>query len=289
MDKDEKDENSSKQILLSMIAIAILVLLVIGVSFAFFSYTKTGSTTNTIATGEIYTYMNTGNTMRLENAMPVKTSPTSVVSTTTGDVGALTFTITGKNQSDTDITYKVYLVPGDSTAIPTGKTNMLDNSDIGVLMSGTATGGTKMTDILTAKTVDQLITANNGTTLADGALLGTGVIPKHTDSDITHNYTLNMWVRGETVKISDTDLLVNGVAPKYCAHETVGNPQVTSQQGNYGCELYMDGTTLKKMTKTDTKDGKNFLPVYSSAYYLAKIRVVANTNANNTGVNYNGN
>ena len=48
----------------------------------------------------------------------------------------------------------------------------------------------------------------------------------------------------------------------------------------------MDGTTLKKMTKTDTKEGKNFLPVYSSAYYLAKIRVVANTNANNTGLNY---
>ena len=278
--------NSSKQILFSVLGIAILIIAVVGVSFAFFSYTKTGTTTNTIATGEIYTYMNTGNTMILENAMPVKTSPTSVVGVTNDDVGALTFTVTGKNQSDSDIIYKVYLVPGDSTAIPTGKTTLLANSDIGVLMEGTSTGGTPMTNISSATTVDALITANGGTTLSDGALLGTGIIPKHTNNDVTHSYTINMWVRGETVKISDTDLLVNGVAPRYCAHETVGNPQVTAAQGNYGCVLYMDGTTLKKLSSSDSKEGKNFLPVYSSSYFLAKVRVVANTNAANTGVNY---
>ena len=51
------NSNSSKQILLSVIGVAILVVAVVGVSFAFFSYTKTGSQTNTIQTGQIYTFL----------------------------------------------------------------------------------------------------------------------------------------------------------------------------------------------------------------------------------------
>ena len=280
--------NSSKQVILSVFGIAVLIIAVVGVSFAFFSYTKTGTTVNTISTGEIYTYMNTGNTMTLQNAMPVKTTHTSIVGVTTDDVGALSFTVTGKNDSDSDIIYKVYLVPGDSAVIPDGKINLLDNSDIGILMEGTSTGGTPMANISTATNVAALITANGGTTLSDGALLGTGIIPKHTSNDVTHSYTINMWISGENLKISDTDLLVNGVAPKYCAHETVGNPHLTTAQGNYGCMLYMDGTTLKKLSPSDTKEGKNFLPSFSASYYMAKVKVVANTNAANTGVNYGG-
>lgn len=264
--------NSSKQVLLSVLGIAILVVAVVGVSFAFFSYTKTGTTINTITTGEIYTYMNTGDTMMLTDAMPVETDPTSIVDTTTNDVGALSFTITGKNQSDSDITYKVYLVPGLAANIPVGKTELLNDSDIGVLMKSTSTGGTPMTNISSATTVGALITANGGTTLSDGALLGTGIIPKHTNNDITHSYTINMWVRGETVKISDTDAKVNGVATKYCAH--AGNTNKTVIDGTSG-------------NTTDTKHGcEQNLPIWSSAYYMAKVRVVANTNAANTGVNY---
>ena len=261
--------NSSKQVLLSVLGIAILVIAVVGVSFAFFSYTKTGSTTNTISTGEIYTYMNTGDTMTLTDAMPVQTTPTDVIGTTTGDVGALTFTVTGKNQSDTAITYKVYLVPGEAEDIPTGKTNLLQDEDIGLLMSSTATGGTAMTAITTANNVKALITANNGETLSDGALLGTGTIPANTNADVTHSYTINMWVRGERVKISDTDASVNGVTTRYCAKTKVGSPETpNTASGNNGCELN--------------------LPVWSSAYYMAKVRVVANTDAQNTGVNYSG-
>ena len=270
--------NSSKQVLLSVLGIAILVVAVVGVSFAFFSYTKTGSTTNTISTGEIYTYMNTGDTMTLENAMPVQTTPTQVIPDsaatveegqpkgTTGDIGVLSFTVTGKNQSDTAITYKVYLVPGAAESKPAGKTNLIDDEDIGLLMSSTATGGTAMTAITTATNVKALITENGGSSLSDGALLGTGTIPANTNADVTHSYTINMWVRGDRVKISDTDASVNGVTTKYCAKAKVEHPETTTATGNNGCQLN--------------------LPLWSSAYYMAKVRVVANTNATNTGVNY---
>ena len=266
--------NSSKQVLLSLLGIAILVVAVVGVSFAFFSYVKTGTVTNTILTGEVYTYMNTGDTMTLTDAMPVQEDPTNVVETTTNDIGSLKFTITGKNNSDTDITYKVYLVPGLAANIPAGKTELLLDSDIGILMKSTSTGGTPMTNINEASTVAALINANGGTTLSDGALLGTGIIPKHTNSDISHTYTINMWVRGDVVKISDTDASVNGVATRYCAH--AGNTNKTVIDGTAG-------------NTTNTKHGcEQNLPVWSSAYYMAKVRVVANTNAANTGVNYNG-
>ena len=200
--------------------------------------------------------MNTVSTMTLENAMPVQTTPSSFVEETTGDVGALSFTVTGKNQSDRDITYKIYLVsPGD---VPTGKTKFAD-SDIGVMMKATGGAG-KSTDL----------SATDVHTIGDlgQALLGTGTIAANTNDDVTHTYLVNMWVKGDTVKISDTDTSVNGVETKYCAHEKVNTPETTTATGNHGCEINK--------------------PLYSTMYYHAKIRVVANTDAQNTGVDYNG-
>ena len=42
------NNNSSKQILLSVLGVAILVVAVVGISFAAFSYSKTGTVENTI-------------------------------------------------------------------------------------------------------------------------------------------------------------------------------------------------------------------------------------------------
>ena len=48
------NENSSKQVLLSVLGIAVLVVAVVGVSFAFFTYSKTGEKNNTLTTGNIF-------------------------------------------------------------------------------------------------------------------------------------------------------------------------------------------------------------------------------------------
>ena len=69
----------------------------------------------------------------------------------------------------------------------------------------------------------------------------------------------------ETVKISDTDTTVNGVATKYCAHDKKGTPETTTATGNYGCEIG--------------------LPIYDDHYYAVKVRVVGNTNPTGTNMN----
>ena len=46
-------KDSSKQILLSILAVAILVVAVVGVSFAFFSYTLNGKELNELRVGSI--------------------------------------------------------------------------------------------------------------------------------------------------------------------------------------------------------------------------------------------
>ena len=258
--------NSSKQVLLSVLGIAVLVVAVVGVSFAFFSYTKVGSTTNTISTGQVYTYLTTTNTMTLADAMPTA-APSSVLSSTTGDVGALQFTVTGKNDSDATIYYNVYLVSSDAAA-PSGKTVLLEDEDIGVMMSATGTGAASA---LAATDIDTL----GG--LSNGVLLGTGQFAA--GADTTHTYTVNMWIK-DSLKISDTDVLVNGVAPKYCAKTTAGTPEApNTTAGNNGCELYYPSgsSTVTKVPTTGLPSGGTYLPAFSDAYYQAKVKVVANT------------
>ena len=48
------NENSSKQVLLSVLGIAVLVVAVVGVSFAFFTYSKSGTMNNQLTTGSIF-------------------------------------------------------------------------------------------------------------------------------------------------------------------------------------------------------------------------------------------
>ncbi len=277
--------NSSKQALLSVLGIAVLVVAVVGVSFAFFSYSKNGNTNNTIATGQIYTYLTEGTEMSVTNAFPQKTAP-AFTTTGTTDVGHLQFSVTGVNESQETITYKVYILEGTAPTITTGEepnqttrtpSVRLRNSEVTVVMteSGHSTG-TVTNALATAKDMQTLTSVTGNNPIATGVEIATGTFP--TGSNETHTYHLNMYVNG-TVTISDTDLSVNGTAPTYCAHATEGNPQNSTATGNYGCELYMDGTTLKKLAKNEDKTGKNFLPAYSDAYYAVKIRVVANTQA----------
>ena len=66
------NNNSSKQILLSVLGVAILVVAVVGISFAAFTYARPGEKTNTISTGTItMNYSEDTNGIKLENALPM--------------------------------------------------------------------------------------------------------------------------------------------------------------------------------------------------------------------------
>lgn len=72
--------NSSKQVLLSVIGVAILVVAVVGVSFAFFSYTRTGENVNEVRTGTIV-FESSDTKMELTNVFPTTAASTDKVAT----------------------------------------------------------------------------------------------------------------------------------------------------------------------------------------------------------------
>ncbi len=72
MKEKEKKQNSSKQILISLLFVTLLVIGVIGFSFAAFLKAKEGTTSNTINTGDIsMTYTEDTNGISIENALPI--------------------------------------------------------------------------------------------------------------------------------------------------------------------------------------------------------------------------
>ncbi len=124
------NNNSSKQILLSVLGVAILVVAVVGVSFAAFSYSQEGKAVNEITTGSItMTYSNPQNGINISNAMPMTDEQGKALkdtnqyfdfSVSTNIVGTATinYAITAtKEQESTlaDNAVKVYLTSGAIT------------------------------------------------------------------------------------------------------------------------------------------------------------------------------
>ena len=130
-----KENNNSKQILLSVLGVAILVVAVVGVSFAAFSYSKTGEKVNTITTGSIVmSYNETTNGINLVDALPISDAQGMALSgntagheeyfdfnvsaTITGST-TINYVITATKEADSDIPdtgVKVYLTSMDADA-----------------------------------------------------------------------------------------------------------------------------------------------------------------------------
>ncbi|MBR3660372.1 MAG: hypothetical protein IKN63_00515 [Bacilli bacterium] len=249
--------NSSKQVLLSVLGIAVLVVAVVGVSFAFFTYAKVGNQNNTITTGEIYTYLLTEAEAQVTNAMPQTITSVQTTAAANENVAVIKFTVTGRNSTTSPINYTISLIPGTISA---QNKKWFTDSEVGLIMSGTGTG--HATDIAATTVHDKAGTGEtiNMTTDAtsaegDGITLGTGTFAAGGSTDIVHSYTVNLWIDGSEITISDTDPNAD-----YCAHDAVEKANnVAANTGanpsQYGCE-------------TGNK-------VYSNYVYAAKIRVDA--------------
>ena len=176
------NENSSKQVLLSVIGIAVLVVAVVGVSFAFFTYSKGGTENNTLTTGSIFFDFTEGNRINLTNQFPMADSAGETL--TTAQNGALEFTVKGYDTSKKGIAYTVYAVPGE--AVDT-KTRFKD-SEIKLNLSTSATGVTN--NYSTSKAV-----VENGSLTASGIVLATGKITATSSATQQEDkYTLRMWI-----------------------------------------------------------------------------------------------
>ena len=138
------NNNSSKQILLSVLGVAILVVAVVGISFAAFSYSKTGTVANTITTGTItMSYTEPTNGINLTNALPITDTAGKALS---GDNNTFDFTVNATIAGDTNISYAITAVKDAASDLP----------DTGVKVYLTSTSGENETAVFEPKLVSQL-------------------------------------------------------------------------------------------------------------------------------------
>ena len=182
------NNNSSKQILLSVLGVAILVVAVVGISFAAFSYSKAGSVSNTITTGTItMTYTEPKNGISLTDALPITDDAGKALK---GDGKTFDFTVGATIAGDTNINYVISAVKDAASDLP----------DEGVKVYLTATSGESETAVLGPKLVSQLDKTVAGN--AAGAPAGQYVLKTGTYSTVgttTENYRLRMWVADDYV------------------------------------------------------------------------------------------
>lgn len=128
-------DNKSKAIVLSVLGVLSIMIVTIGITYAVFTYTKLGTTENTIQTGSIkmlYTEnTGVGKGIKISNALPVPDS-TGITYSTEGYV--FDFKITGTNTGTEVIPYEVTLRNSenstlDGSIIKVYLTDITENND----------------------------------------------------------------------------------------------------------------------------------------------------------------
>ena len=170
-------KDRKKVISISLIIILILVV-TMGISYAIFNFLGTGSRNQVAITGDIYMHYNGSDTITLTNMVPMSESEALV---RTDNV--FNFTITGKNTSNKDIYYGIYLEEG---AEQTGKTR-IKPSDVMVYLES---DGDKLVNSLRYQDFTNHIYVD--------------MIPANTTNEISKNYSLRIWLR-EGIIVSDTE------------------------------------------------------------------------------------
>ena len=170
-------EKRKKIISISLIIILILVV-TLGISYSIFNFLGTGSRNQVAITGDIYMHYNGSDTITLTNMVPMSESEALA---RTDNV--FNFTITGKNTSNKDIYYGIYLEEG---AEQTGKTR-IKPSDVMVYLES---DGDKLVNSLRYQDFTNHIYVD--------------MIPANTTNEISKNYSLRVWLR-EGIIVSDTE------------------------------------------------------------------------------------
>ena len=192
------NENSSKQVLLSVLGIAVLVVAVVGVSFAFFTYSKQGETNNVITTGSIFFNFTDGDAIYLTNQFPVDDNTGKALTGAEGENAVMNFTVKGYSSSNKGIEYTVTAVPGNDEAEKT----RLKDSEIKLLLTDTAA--------VTNNFETPAVVGSDGD-LTSGVVLATGKITATSSSaQQTDTYRLRMWITSDVVSIDENEAAGDG-------------------------------------------------------------------------------
>ena len=119
-DKEIKQSNNKKQLILTVLGVLVLIIAVAGISFAVWNYVFNGQLTNTISTNDISLDLLESNTniISIENALPMSDNE-GKAQTETFD-----FAVTSKTTKDIDIEYNINI---EKLTVDNGYTTLADN------------------------------------------------------------------------------------------------------------------------------------------------------------------
>ena len=174
------NNNSSKQILLSVLGVAILIVAVVGISFAAFSFSKEGAKANTITTGTItMSYTEPTNGINLTDALPITDRAGKAL---TGANNTFDFSVSATIAGTTTINYAITAVKGDGcTVADDGVKVYLTNQEDAEILAPTKVAA------LTTTTTDNAAGAPAGQYVLKTGTYGTA-------GTTTDKYRLRMWV-----------------------------------------------------------------------------------------------
>ena len=233
--------NSTKQVLLSVLGVAILVVAVVGVSFAFFTYSKQGSTVNTITTGTlVFKYNEPAAGINLTNAVPMSDAD-GAAQAATGSV--FDFTVTSTVKGNVNISYEI---SATETTDPAANTT-LDAKYVKLRLASGTDGSAYGTEVLAANHFSKLsdstkVTGVNYATkkLADGTVTGTA-----DGTPVTHYYRLQMWM-AETDANGTATQMTNDVCTADGGAVTDQNPAIDCPDADP--KVAVKGTNNKTFT-----------------------------------------
>ena len=180
-------KNKKKQIIITLVAIISLIVITVGVTYAFFNYSRTGTTDNTIKTGSItflYTEVSgVGKGISLTEAYPVSDSIGKVQ---VGEGKVFDFKVTSNIEMNSNIGYQV------TARKKTGST--LANSAVKVYL--TEVNGTEQ-ELLLSKYSELDQTDKVDSSKYDERILYEATVPANT-KNYEKNFKLRMWVSDDT-------------------------------------------------------------------------------------------
>ncbi len=206
------NNNSSKQVLFSVIGIAILVIAVVGVSFAFFTYSKTGEN-QLLTTGTIFFQFTDGDQINLTKQFPISDEEGAGWTNSSLSGSVMTFTVVGHDSSGKGIDYTIKAVPGDIPAPETiGKEEnvqrtSLNDNEVKIYLKQTSHENGSAADIIYDNSYKKVSEKSDNSALQAGVTLGTGhITSKSKATEQTDKYELRMWISDDVIIEDQEDL-----------------------------------------------------------------------------------
>lgn len=269
--------DKKNQVLMSVLGVFALVIVTVGVSYAFFSYSRTGTTTSTITSGDIsFTYLE-GAEATISNAFPVSDQYGAQDTT-----GAYKFSVNTTYTGPAEMKYDVYLVDANYGGEVTVKEykfsegGIVEKNDDGTPKYTTTTKPAeffghdqiKFNLLSRASNADDAVESNVTTDLKNSSVgVGTTTTGVLVSNYLTGNSTSTDQVEG---KIIEGKTITNGQTHYYTLRLWLNDDNTTNSNVDYS-------NTAKTDDYTDEyNDAQVSISSFSGYTYSLKVKVTAN-------------